>query len=534
MRRVKGNSLGYLGNSNVKRDGVEQSFSEDEVKEYARCMSDPAYFIENYMKVIHPDHGLVPFKPYRYQKKMFKHFNDNRFSIILACRQSGKSISSVGYILWYALFHPEKTVAILANKGATAREMLSRLTLALENIPFFLQPGCRALNKGNIEFSNNSEIVATATSTSSIRGLSINLRFLEEFAFVERANKFYESTYPVITAGKTTKVIITSTMNGIGNMFYNLWEGAIHGSNGFKPFRVDWWDVPGRDEEWKRETIANTSQLQFNQEFGNTALGLSGTLIAADKLIALASRDPVEYNSDVGLRFYEKPQEGHQYIMAVDTGQGRGQDYSAFSVIDVTTRPFRQVCTLRNNMISPLLFPDIVVQVAMLYNEALLVIENNDVGQVVCNGVYYDHEYENTFVESSVRRGGVGLGMNKKTKRIGCSNLKDLIEMGKLEVYDAETIIELTCFSEKGSSYEATEGNHDDMVMTLVIFSWFASSEAFGDFFDADLDFKNMLYAERSKEIENDLIPAGFFPTSDPVLDGYAELVQQRQEWDAL
>ena len=293
MQRVQNNDLGYLGNPRVKRDGVEQEFTKEEVQEYARCMQDPAYFIENHMQIIHLDRGLVPFSPYPYQRKMFQHFNDNRFSVVLACRQSGKSISSVGYILWYAIFHPEKTIAILANKGATAREMLSRVTLALENLPFFLQPGCRALNKGNIEFSNNSEIIAAATSGSSIRGLSINLLFLDEFAFVEQANKFYTSTYPVITSGKTTKVIITSTANGVGNVFYNIWEGAVQGTNDFKPFRVDWWDVPGRDEKWKKQTVANTSELQFEQEFGNTFLGHSDTLIATDKLLGLKAKSPI-------------------------------------------------------------------------------------------------------------------------------------------------------------------------------------------------------------------------------------------------
>ena len=216
----------YLGNINVKRDGVQQQWVEHEVVEYAKCMSDPSYFARKYVKIISLDEGLVNFDLYPYQEQMFNHFNDNRFSIVLACRQSGKSISSVVYLLWYAIFHPEKTIAVLANKGATAREMLQRVTLALEHLPFFLQPGCRALNKGSIEFSNNSRIVAAATSGSSIRGMSVNLLFLDEFAFVERASEFYTSTYPVISSGRDTKVIITSTANGIGNTFHKIWEGG--------------------------------------------------------------------------------------------------------------------------------------------------------------------------------------------------------------------------------------------------------------------------------------------------------------------
>src|SRR5210317_2038342 len=463
MQRVKNNEFGYLGNPNVKRDGVETSFTKEEILEYKKCMDDPAYFARSYIKIISLDEGLVPFNLYPYQQKMFKHFKDNRFSIVLACRQSGKSISSVVYLLWYACFHPEKTIAILANKGAVAREMLARITLALENLPFFLQPGCKALNKGSIEFSNNSKIIAAATSGSSIRGLSINLLFLDEFAFVENDAQFYTSTYPVVSAGKDTQIIITSTANGIGNVYHKLWEGAVQKTNDFKPFRVDWWDVPGRDEEWKKQTIANTSQLQFDQEFGNAAIGHSDTLIATDKLLGLKAKTAIEYKEDLGLRFYDKPEEGHRYIMAVDTSRGRGQDYSTFNIIDITARPFKQVCVYRNNMVSPLLFPHIIVKIANLYNEAMVLIESNDAGQVVCNAVYYEHEYENTFVESSIKRGGIGVTMTKKIKRIGCSNLKDLIEMSKIEIRDADTIEELSCFSARGGSYSATEGNHDDL-----------------------------------------------------------------------
>src|SRR5210317_1182935 len=281
----------YLGNPNVKRDGVLQEWTPDLLLEYKKCMKNPSYFCEKYVKVIALDKGLVPFNLYPYQKDMFHQFEDNRFNVVLACRQSGKSISACAYLLWFVLFKSEKTVAVLANKGATAREMLSRITLMLENLLFFLQPGCKALNKGSLEFSNNSRIIAAATSGSSIRGVSVNLLFLDEFAFVENDAQFYTSTYPVIAAGKNTQVIITSTANGIGNVYHKLYEGAIQGTNEFKPFRVDWWDVPGRDEEWKRQTVSNTSQLQFDQEFGNNFLGVGNTLISPDALLNLKSYD---------------------------------------------------------------------------------------------------------------------------------------------------------------------------------------------------------------------------------------------------
>ena len=337
----------YLGNPLVKRDGVVQDWTQKEIKEYAKCMKNPSYFTENYVKIISLDKGLVPFNLYPYQRNMFDQFQKQRFNIVLACRQSGKSISACAFLVWYALFNPEKTIAIMANKGATAREMLGRITLMLENLPFFLQPGCKALNKGSIEFSNNSRIVAAATSGSSIRGMSVNLLYLDEFAFVERASEFYTSTYPVVSAGTDTKIIVTSTANGVGNIFYNIWQGAEQGVNEFKSFRVDWWDVPGRDENWKTSTIANTSQLQFDQEFGNTFFGTGDTLINAETLMKLKSKNPVEALEGGNLLIYEKTQKGHAYIMTVDVSKGRGQDYSTFTIIDISASPFRQVAVYR-------------------------------------------------------------------------------------------------------------------------------------------------------------------------------------------
>ena len=516
MQRIKNNEFGYLGNPSVKRDGVETQFTKEEVQEYTRCMKDPVYFARKYIKVISLDKGLVSFDLYPYQEKMFYHFNDNRFSIILACRQSGKSISSVVYLLWYACFHPEKNIAILANKGATAREMLARVTLALENLPFFLQPGCKALNKGSIEFSNNSKIIASATSGSSIRGLSINLLFLDEFAFVENDAQFYTSTYPVISSGKDTKVIVTSTANGIGNVYHKIWEGASQGTNEYKPFRVDWWDVPARDENWKKETVANTSELQFEQEFGNTFHGRGNTLIGANHLLSQMSIDPIEHKENINI--YLNPIEGHEYIMTVDVAKGRGQDYSTFNIIDITARPFEQVCTFRDNNISPMLLPDLIYKYANHYNKAYVIIESNDQGAVVCNGLYYDLEYEQMFVESSIKANALGATMTRRVKRIGCSTVKDLIEQKKLIIRDAATIVEMSTFVSKGSSYQAISPNHDDLMMNLVLFAWFVTTDIFESM--SNIDMKDMLYRERLKAIQDDMLPFGFIPESEDTPKG--------------
>ena len=498
----------YLGNPNVKRDGIVTQWTNEEVLEYARCMKDPSYFATTYCKIISLDEGLVPFELYPYQEKMFDAFNTNRFNIVLACRQSGKSISSVAYLLWYALFHTEKTIAVMANKGATAREMLGRITLMLENLPFFLQPGCKALNKGSIEFSNNSRIVAAATSGSSIRGMSVSLLYLDEFAFVENAAEFYTSTYPVISSGKETKIIITSTANGIGNVFHKIWEGASQGINEFKPFRVDWWDVPGRDEDWKTQTIANTSQLQFDQEFGNTFFGTGDTLINAETLLKLRAKNPIRYLEGGDLKIYEETQKGHEYIMLVDVSKGRGQDYSTFNLIDISSRPFKQVAVYRNNLISPLLFPNIIYKWANSYNKAYVVIESNDQGSLVTNGLYHDLEYENMHVESAIKANALGVEMTRKVKRLGCSAFKDVLENNRLDIVDDHTIMEISTFVAKGQSYEASPGNHDDLVMNFVMFGYFVSTQYFADM--TDINLKEMMFKQKMKEIEDDLPPFGF------------------------
>jgi len=498
----------YLGNPNIKKDGVVSNFDEEQVLEYARCMKDPVYFVEKYAKIISLDKGLVPFRLYPYQKKMFKHFKENRFNVVLACRQSGKSISACGYLLWFALFQSEKSIAVLANKGATAREMLARITIMLENIPFFLQPGVKALNKSNIDFSNNSRIIAAATTGSSIRGLSINLLYLDEFAFVERAAEFYTSTYPVISSGGDTKIIVTSTANGIGNTFHKIWEGSIQGVNEYNNFRVDWHDVPGRDEKWKEETINNTSQVQFDQEFGNTFFGTGNTLVNAQTLLDLRAQRPIKYMEGGDCLIYKEPVKNHEYILVADVSKGRGQDYSSFSLIDINVRPFEQVVVYRNNTISPLLFPNIIYKYANVYNKAYCIVESNDQGSVVCNGLYYELEYENVHVESAVKANAVGIDINRKSKRLGCSALKDLLENNKLKIVDEQTILEISTFEARGQTYQASIGNHDDLVMNLVLFGYFVSSTYFSNL--TDINIKDMIFKQKLKEIEEDIVPFGF------------------------
>ena len=504
---VQAKNEGYLGNTQIKRVGVETKYTETELAEYMKCSKDPAHFIENYTQIISLDECMVPFRLRGYQEKLINFYNQNRFNVVLASRQSGKSITSCAYLLWYLLFHPEVTVAVLANKGAIAREMIARIVTMLESVPFFLQPGVKILNKGNIEFGNDSKVVAAATSSSSIRGLSINMLYLDEFAFVEDAETFYTATYPVITSGKDSKVIITSTANGVGNMFHKIYESAVHGQSEYKDFTINWYDVPGRDDAWKEQTIANTSEAQFEQEYGNSFLGTGNTLINSNTLLGLRAVDPEWSKEDFNM--YDKPVEGHAYVMTCDVAKGRGIDFSTFSIFDVSVKPFKQVATYRNSLISPLLFPDIMAKYGKAYNDATIIIENNNEGSMVASQLHYDLEYPNVFVQGQLKASDIGVTMSKKIKRIGCSTLKELLEEDRLSILDRNTITELMTFVNKGRSFEADRGYHDDMVMTCVLFSWFVTTDYF--YHLTNYQVKELLYSEQQKLIEEDMLPAGIF-----------------------
>lgn len=503
------NLKAYKDNDQILAHGQQQPWTRETIEEYEKCRRDKVYFARKYVKIINLDRGLINFDLYPYQEEMYRVCDNNRFTIVLAPRQSGKSIAFVIYLLHYAIFNSDKNVLILANKLDTAMEMLSRIQLALENLPFFLQPGCKALNKKSIEFSNNSKIIARAASSNSARGISANLVYLDEFAFVDRAEKFYTSTYPVITSGKSTRVLITSTANGMGNVFHKLWRGAVNRTNAYQSFEVHWSDVPGRDEAWKEETIANTSERQFQQEFENKFLGSSKTLIEDEFLLMLQANDPEVKFSTENVKVYEKPNVKRKYVITADVAEGIGGDFSAFVVTDVSKVPFTQVAAFKSNRISPYMFAELLVKFAKIYMNAYLCIENNDRGSLVNHIVYHDLEYDNLYVESVVKRGAIGIKTTRKTKKIGCSNFKDLIEQGKYNVVDGHTIEQICTFEETRTSWAASSGNHDDLVMCLVIFAYLASTSKFSNEFEIDLK-KTLFDAAQTREFhENEAPPFG-------------------------
>ena len=523
----------YLGNPNLKKANTQIEFTEDNIREFLKCKDDPVYFANNYMKIVSLDEGLVQFKPYDFQEKLIKNFHLNRFNICKMPRQTGKSTTSVAYLLHYVVFNDSVNVGILANKAATARDLLGRLQTAYENLPKWMQQGIIAWNKGSLELENGSKILAASTSASAVRGMSFNILFLDEFAFVPNhiAEDFFSSVYPTITSGKTTKVIMVSTPHGM-NHFYRYWHDAEKGKNEYVPTDVHWSQVPGRDSEWKRQTISNTSEQQFKIEFECEFLGSVNTLIAANKLRNLVYGEPYERNA--GLDLYEEPKPDHTYIITVDVARGLGNDYSAFIVFDTTEFPYKTVGKYKNNEIKPMLFPNIILDVANAYNQAYLLIEINDIGDQVASILQFDLEYENILMCSMRGRAGqivgagfsgkksqLGVRMTSAVKKLGCSNLKTLLEDDKLLTDDYDIISELTTFVQKHQSFEAEEGCNDDLAMCLVIFSWLVAQDYFKEMTDQDV--RKRLYEEQKNQIEQDMAPFGFVETGLETAESFVD-----------
>ena len=518
-------NLGYRDNPLLKKVGVNHEYTKEEIDEYIKCSQDPVYFISKYIKIVNVDEGLVPFAMWDFQKNMVETFKDNRFVIMKMPRQVGKTTTSVGYILWHTIFQDSQNVAILANKGGLARDILAKYQLAYENLPTWLQQGVITWNKGNVELENGSKVIAASTTSSAIRGGSFNLVFLDEFAFVPNniAVEFFNSVYPVISSGKTSKIFIVSTPNGM-NLFYKMWMDAIEKRSTYKALEIHWSMVPGRDEDWKEQTIKNTSEEQFRQEFETEFLGSSNTLISGRKLQMLHYQDVIAKHMDLDI--FEHPilesSDGmikdHLYAMCVDVSDGKNLDYSTFSVFDISSAPYKQVAKYRNSTISPILYPTVIYNAARYYNNAYILVEINNNPQI-SEILHSDLEYENVVkVQTGNKKaqqisGGFGRGiqlgvrMTPLVKRVGCSNLKTLIETDKLIINDFDTISELTTFVAGRSSFEADDGANDDMVMTLVLFAWMTTQKYFKDIVSHDI--RKQLQLQQFSQVDEEILPVG-------------------------
>ena len=521
----------YLGNLNLKPTNVPINFTEEQVQEYIKCSEDPNYFIQKYIKIINVDKGLIPFEMYDFQRKIVQTIHDNRFTIAKLPRQSGKSTTVVSYILHFILFNPSVNVAILANKQTVARDLLTKIKVAYEYLPKWIQQGVGEWNKGSIVLENGSKVMASATSSSAIRGGSYNVILLDEFAFVPPgiAEDFFSSAFPTISSGTSTKVIMVSTPRGL-NMFHKIWTEAEEGRNGFKPIEVHWSDIPGRDSAWKDQQIRNSSPEQFRQEFECDFIGSTNTLLSAVKLKSLVFKEPI-YKDETGLRVYEEPITGHTYVMTVDTARGTGSDYHAFVVIDITRAPYKVVTTFRNNEISPMVYPNIIYPVAQKYNDSYVLIEINDIGGQVADLLHKELEYDNILMTTIRGRKGqtidggfgaadsqLGIRTTKAVKRLGCSLLRTFIEDDKLIFYDYNIVKELVSYVAKNHSFEADVGHNDDLISCLVLFCWLSTQGYFSDL--TNMNIRRQVFDEKLKQIEEELTPFGFIENGiDPDLE---------------
>ena len=529
----------YLGNPNLKKANVAVEFTQEQVIEFIKCKEDPVYFAKNYIKIVSLDEGEIPFNMYKFQEKLIENFHENRFNICRMPRQTGKSTTCVSYLLHYAVFNDNVNIAILANKASTAQDLLGRLQFAYEKLPKWMQQGIVSWNKRSLELENGSKIIAASTSASAVRGGSYNVIFLDEFAFIPNhiADDFFASVYPTISSGKSTKVLIVSTPKGM-NHFYRMWHDAEKGKNEYIPTDVHWSEVPGRDAKWKAQTIANTSEQQFKVEFECEFLGSVDTLISAPKLRSMTYDDPIKRNA--GLDVYKEPIKDHNYIMTVDVARGVEKDYSAFTIFDTTEFPYQLVAKYRNNQIKPMLFPNIIKDVAISYNRAFVLVEVNDLGEQVGQILHMDLEYDNILMCSMRGRAGqivgqgfsgkksqMGVKMSKTVKKTGCMNLKTLLEDDKLIINDYDIISELTTFIQKSNSFEAEDGCNDDLAMCLVIFAWLVMQDYFKEM--SDQDVRKRIYEDQRDQIEADMAPFGFI--SDGLEGGESFIDENGDRW---
>lgn len=509
--------LSYHGNPNLKPIGYEHDFTKEQLEEFVKCEQDPIYFIENYCQIVTLDKGLQPFKLYDCQKKKVDFIMNNRKTILMEGRQQGKTVTAAACIVHYSVFNADKNIAIMANKTSAAREVLSRYQIMYENLPIWMQQGVKTWNKGDVDLENGSRVFTSATTASGIRGKSVNWLYIDEAAIIPNniADEFFASVYPTISAGETTKILLTSTPLGY-NHFWKFWNESEKGTNGFENMFIPHTEIPGRDDAWVEEQFKLLGEVKFNQEVLCDFLGSTNTLISGKSLSTMSSTDPV-YKKD-GLEIYEEPKEDKYYVIAADTARGIGGDFSAFIVIDITEMPFRVVGKYRDNKISPLLYPDFINKVAKDYNGAYVLLETNDIGQQVVDILHQELEYENIFstVQEKTKQyvspgfgkqSTLGVRTSKAVKRQGCLALKSLIEEQKFLIFDADCISELSTFVEKHGSFAADEGYHDDLAMCMVLFAWLSTNTFFKDL--TNVDIRDNLYNSQMRMIENDLTPFG-------------------------
>lgn len=514
----------YLGLPNLKRANIKTQWTQEMINEWKRCRDDVVYFAQTYCAITHIDYGVIKVQLRDYQKDMLKIMAGSRMSVSKLSRQLGKTTAVAIYLAHYVCFNKAKAVGILAHKGSMSAEVLDRTKQAIELLPDFLQPGIVEWNKGSIELDNGSSIGAYASSPDAVRGNSFSLIYIDECAFIPNFQDAWLAIQPVISSGRHSKILITTTPNGM-NHFYDIWTAAVEGKSGFVPYEAEWNSVKERlydDNDifddgwsWSSTTIFGSSVDQFRQEHRGVFSGGSGTLISGMKLAIMSHLNPINNTSETRFFKFKEPSPERKYIATLDSAEGRGQDYHALNIIDVTEDKWEQVAVLHSNTISHLILPDIILKYLNEYNEAPIYIELNSTGVSIAKSLYLDLEYENVICDNF---NDLGMKQTKRSKAIGCSILKDLIEKDKLIINYKETISELRTFIAKGVSWAAENGSNDDLVMSLVIFAWLSNQQKFNEYINKD-DHRlaSSIFRNELEEMNDDYSPVVILDTTDAV-----------------
>lgn len=508
----------YNANKNLKAANVAIGFSQEQLKEYVKCAQDPLYFIRTYAKIISLDDGVVQFDPFPYQQRIIDTIHKNKNTLGKLFRQAGKSTIVAAYFAWYVLFNDNKTAVILANKQAIAIEIFGRVQFIIESLPHWLQQGVVEWNKKSLVLENGSRCIAAATSASAVRGMSVNLLLLDEFAHLKPnlADEFIASVFPTISSSETSKLIIISTPNGL-NHYHKLWVESKNRNNDFATVEGRWQENPKRTQAWADEQRKKLGEVKYRQEIECTFEGSSYTLVDGAKLATLPLASCL-FEKD-GLEVFDHPEKDRSYVITVDVSRGRHRDFSAFSVVDVSSMPYKVVSTYKNNEISTLEYPHLIYNTARQYNDAFVLVEINDLGEEVSNTIWHEYEYENLYFtqgnELSQTRGYPGVRTTAKVKSLGCSVLKELIEKDQLIVNSHRIIEELGLFVIHRKSYASQDPLiNDDLCTTLWLLAWLTKQDIFQEV--TNIHLRTVLTEKKQQYIDSTLTPFGFYQNGKP------------------
>lgn len=464
-----------LHNEFFKKPGRQEEYAPDQITEMAKCMVDPVYFIQKYVKIQHPSKGKVPFKMFDYQIRMVEGFLADRFCITKVGRQMGKTTVIAAYLLWFATFKPDKVVLVASNKNSNAMEIMARITFAYEELPMWLKAGVKYGTKHSLEFDNGSKIISSATTENTGRGLSISLLMLDELAFVKRSIQYEMWTALAPTLSTGGSCIISSTPNGDNELFADLWHGAELDTNGFRAIPVEWDEHPDRDASFKEDMIGKVGELMWKQEYECQMISSDALLISAIALQNMKGNDPLQTN--MGFRFYTNQISSNKtYYVGCDVGTGSGGDYSTIQVFEFPT--LVQVAEWRSNTHSiPRFYAHIKWILSYLQGEYIgqsppevyWSYESNGVGAGIEALYRNDEKFPEAYLLSDQKRPGIAT--TGKNKILTCMELKNMVEKkaGGFNLMSKLLIAELKNFVSKGASYEARAGATDDLVSAMLI-----------------------------------------------------------------